>query len=242
MFYDEQPTSIRISIRQRIRWSKGHLQAFVQTGPKLIWKVLVGNLVLQYKKGIPEDERGDVNYKEMSKMRILLEEIRVRWAAFDTFAQLLPQVIIKLFMWIIVSLILYAFYNAKNGYTDLYVFAGGNTLAKILRKLTGATKVSMKPGLLATISGLGLCVLWRIIMRISTDLKNVFYGIYLFFIERKRIKKIPLFKKICYCFTWTTFDILYRYSMYMALFMKVEWKVIPHTSNITIDDIKKDVQ
>lgn len=34
-FYDEQPISLRIALRQRIRWSKGHLQAFRESGIKL---------------------------------------------------------------------------------------------------------------------------------------------------------------------------------------------------------------
>lgn len=37
VFYDEQPVSLRIALRQRIRWAKGHLQAFVETGWPL-WK------------------------------------------------------------------------------------------------------------------------------------------------------------------------------------------------------------
>lgn len=31
-FYDEQPVSMKIAMRQRIRWAKGHLQAFTETG------------------------------------------------------------------------------------------------------------------------------------------------------------------------------------------------------------------
>ncbi len=34
-FYDEQPTSLRVAMRQRLRWAKGHLQAFHETGPAL---------------------------------------------------------------------------------------------------------------------------------------------------------------------------------------------------------------
>lgn len=34
-FYDEQPTSLKIALRQRLRWSKGHLLAFAETGPYL---------------------------------------------------------------------------------------------------------------------------------------------------------------------------------------------------------------
>ena len=35
-FYDEQPTSMRVVWRQRIRWAKGHLQAFGQSGADLL--------------------------------------------------------------------------------------------------------------------------------------------------------------------------------------------------------------
>ena len=35
-FYDEQPRNLRISARQRIRWAKGHLQSFRESGMKLL--------------------------------------------------------------------------------------------------------------------------------------------------------------------------------------------------------------
>ncbi len=35
VFYDEQPTDIKIALRQRVRWAKGHLQAFFESGGKL---------------------------------------------------------------------------------------------------------------------------------------------------------------------------------------------------------------
>lgn len=34
VFYDEQPTDLKVALRQRLRWSKGHLQAFGESG----WK------------------------------------------------------------------------------------------------------------------------------------------------------------------------------------------------------------
>ncbi len=34
-FYDEQPTSMRVALRQRIRWAKGHLQIYKKSGWKL---------------------------------------------------------------------------------------------------------------------------------------------------------------------------------------------------------------
>lgn len=34
-FFDEQPVDLKIAMRQRVRWSKGHLQAFGESGGKL---------------------------------------------------------------------------------------------------------------------------------------------------------------------------------------------------------------
>ncbi|MBQ4040013.1 MAG: glycosyltransferase family 2 protein [Oscillospiraceae bacterium] len=38
-FYDEQPTSLKIAARQRIRWAKGHLQALFESGGKLFLNI-----------------------------------------------------------------------------------------------------------------------------------------------------------------------------------------------------------
>lgn len=39
VFYDEQPVDIKIALRQRIRWAKGHLQAFAESGGKLFLNI-----------------------------------------------------------------------------------------------------------------------------------------------------------------------------------------------------------
>ena len=62
---------------------------------------------------------------------------------------------------------------------------------------------------------------------------------YVFIVERKRIIKIHPLKKLLYCITWPTFDIIGRWAMYVALFKKVTWKPIPHTSKVTINDIEE---
>ncbi|MBQ8831573.1 MAG: glycosyltransferase [Oscillospiraceae bacterium] len=38
-FYDEQPTDLKTAMRQRIRWSKGHLQALFESGGKLFLNI-----------------------------------------------------------------------------------------------------------------------------------------------------------------------------------------------------------
>ena len=83
-----------------------------------------------------------------------------------------------------------------------------------------------------------LCVFYRIIYRLSINISNMLIGIYVLFIERKRIKKISLKNKILFILTWPTFDIIGRYTTYIALFKKVTWKPIPHNSKVTIDNVK----
>ncbi len=180
VFYDEQPTSLRIALRQRTRWSKGHLMAFRDTG----------------------------------------------W-------QLFPAVIVKLFLWLLVTVLFYSCYRYTNGIDSMRVFnPNGNIIAKACYALFGDVYANASPGAAAFIYSTALALLWRIMGKLSWHLKNMLAAVYVFIAERKRIKKI------LYCITWPTFDIIYRYSMYAALFMKVTWKPIPHTSKVTIEDIE----
>lgn len=41
-FYDEQPTKVAISMRQRIRWAKGHLQTFAESWSLLLRGIITG--------------------------------------------------------------------------------------------------------------------------------------------------------------------------------------------------------
>ena len=82
-----------------------------------------------------------------------------------------------------------------------------------------------------------LAILARILYRIGSYFTNMWLALYLFIIEDARIKKFSWWKKILYMFTWPTFDIIGRYTTYIALFKKVEWKPIPHESKVTIDDL-----
>ena len=41
-FYDEQPVSVKIAVRQRVRWAKGHIQAFFESGWGLFKNIFRG--------------------------------------------------------------------------------------------------------------------------------------------------------------------------------------------------------
>jgi len=233
MFYDEQPTSLRVALRQRLRWSKGHLMAFVESGPGLFLNIFFGKLFV--KKQFKQDEKHKIKSLKDLFLRII-ESIRHRFASYDTFIQLMPTVVINLALWLIFGLIIYSCYCYSNGFSNINLFRGGTVLAQILRSIFNI-KLSVPAGIEAFILS-GIIIIWlRIFYRIGKYIENIWVAIYVFIVEHNRIKKIPFRKKVLYSFTWPIFDIIGRYTTYFALFMKVTWKPIPHDSKITIDDI-----
>lgn len=66
-----------------------------------------------------------------------------------------------------------------------------------------------------------------------------FAALYVFIVEHKRIPKMPWYKKLWFCITFPIFDIFGKLSIFFALFMKIEWKPIPHTRSIKIEEIAK---
>ncbi|MFG6325563.1 MAG: glycosyltransferase family 2 protein [Lachnospiraceae bacterium] len=230
VFYDEQPTSIRIALRQRIRWAKGHLLAFVESGWPLFKNIFVGNC---FKEKRPKGEK-----RKITKEAVL-EGIRHRFASFDTLAQLIPRSLIKMILWLIVSVFIYACHKYANG-VEAYMFnPKGNWLVRGLNYVFGDVYITASPGIKAFIYSMSLAVLWNALGKIAYDIKQMLIAVYVFIVERKRIIKIHPLKKALYCITWPTFDIIGRWAMYIALFKKVTWKPIPHTSKVTINDIEK---
>ena len=236
MFYDEQPTSLKVALRQRTRWSKGHLQAFVESGPYLFINIFLGKWYVRTKWG-----ENSVNKKKTSKtfkefILNIMENIRHRFASYDTLMQLTPFSVFNLVRWIIVIWFMKSCYMYNTG-IDMNFFEGGTYLAKCLRKLF-EIEIVKNAGMNAFLLGLLLNLWTRILFRIGDYFERMWIAVYLFIVEHKNIKPMPLYKKTLYTLTWPTFDIIGRWTTYVALFMKVEWKPIPHESKITIDDIK----
>lgn len=228
VFYDEQPTSIRIALRQRIRWSKGHLLAFKETGWDLVKNIIVGNCY-----------RTPSQKREFTKAGII-EGVRHRIASFDTLAQLFPAVLVRTFLWVVVTLFIYACYSYTIGLNHMQLLnPTGNLVAQALYAIFGEVYIDVSPGAAAFFASVGITILWRVLSRISQHIEKMFVAVYVFIVEHKRIIKIPLYKKIWFCITWPAFDIIHRYTTYIALFTKVTWKPIPHTSKITIQDIEQ---
>lgn len=225
IFYDEQPVDLKIAFRQRIRWAKGHLLAFAESGPGLFKNIFIDKTT----KPIANEKWYHTAFRS----------IRHRFMSFDTFCQLCPKHIINIAKWIVCKLVLYPFVCYKLGMDTIGLFYNSTILGKALTAIFGDIIIQLPPGLHTYFMCLGVVVWFNLWRRICSYIQNIFGAVYIFFIERKRIIKISLFKKILYCLTWPTFAIIGRYAQYLALFMKVTWKPIPHNSKINIDDISQ---
>ncbi len=228
MFYDEQPTSLKVALRQRIRWSKGHLLAFKETGWALFKNIFVGNC---YK---------DKSKKEKITTARIIEGIRCRFASFDTLSQLIPRDLIRLFLWLGVVVILQSCYCYSHGISNELLET--STSAILLPIHSFFKGLTVAPGYNAMLYMLLVSFAVSIISRICFHIANMAYAVYVFIVEHKKIIKMPLRKKVLYTLTWFMFDAIGRWTLYAALFMKVEWKPIPHTSKLTIQDIDRDIK
>lgn len=72
VFYDEQPYKLKVALRQRLRWSKGHLQSSVENCPKLL-----ANMFKKDKKFFMQYDFFWVNFPDSieSGFRTLLKRI-----------------------------------------------------------------------------------------------------------------------------------------------------------------------
>lgn len=229
-FFDEQPVNLKVALRQRLRWSKGHLQAFAESGPYLFINIFMG------KRYIRTNWNGNTIKKR--KRDSFVESIRHRFASFDTLVQLTPISFINLCRWFLIMVFIYACYVYANGVETIHLFAGSTWLSKLLRSINDIT-FSLSPGVGAFFMSMVLTIWFRLLYRIGSYFVNMWLAVYLFIIEDVRIIKISFWKKLLYVFTWPTFDIIGRYTTYIALFKKVEWKPIPHESKVTIDELSR---
>ena len=125
-FYDEQTPNWKVAYNQKLRWSKGLLINFKESGWKLFRNIFLGKKYAKVKWNFEEKE-------ERSILKKIFKGIKDRFIMFDTFMHLLPTNVINLFRWILVVLILRSCYCYSMGINDVNLFAGGTYLAEVLR-------------------------------------------------------------------------------------------------------------
>lgn len=223
IFYDEQPTDIKIAMRQRIRWAKGHLQALGETGPTLLSHIFVTN-------GMANKNYITGNLTETNILKKFFNNIKLRFMSFDMLTVVFPRSLLNLLKKIIVFFLR----------TVLIIFAGlhitKNYAPSFLNNLLNFLGVS---SLDATgISAIGWLTLFFIGWTVSSYLSGIITAVYIFIIEHKRIKRIKLYKKIWFSLTFPIFDLIGKISMIIAIFKKVEWKAIPHNVAVSISELE----
>ena len=212
-FYDEQPVDMKIAWRQRVRWSKGHLQALVETGPKLLKHIFVTG------------GAANRDCKDAPWWKKLFNNIRLRFMSLDMLSVVYPRSLITLFKRIVIYYLKFAL-----------ILMGVHMTFTIFRleifgwQYCDGFKLS---------NGIAALTISAFCASIVTYAKNIISAAYIYIIERKHIEHIPFFKKVWYCMTFPIFDIIGKFSLLVALFKKVEWKAIPHTSSVKIEDIRK---
>lgn len=222
-FYDEQPTDLKIAMRQRIRWAKGHLQAVAETGPTLLSHIFVtkGAANRHLKKG------------ESSKVKRLFNNIRLRFMSFDMLTVVFPfslsKVIHRLInyileMWLIILSV------------DYFSTISPPTFLAVTFRWFGINPTTDRLSV-----ALLLFTAFTMAKSITTILTSIITAAYVFIIERKRIMKIKWYKKVWFCLTFPMFDIIGKISSCIALFKKVEWKPIPHTDSSTIEQVDQKI-
>lgn len=220
-FYDEQPVDIKIAMRQRIRWAKGHLQALAETGPKLLWHIF-------YTGGAANREEKDKNEPLYKR---LINNIRLRFMSFDMLTVVFPRSLGSVIKrWLI--------------YILRVSLVCGGAITITLNYAPDFLKKTMKLfGIEALAQGEISTIIWLLFFTVSWIVSGYINGIitafYIYLIERKRIKPIKWYKKIWFCLTFPIFDQIGKIAMLIALFTKVEWKPIPHNASISIKEIEK---
>ena len=174
-FYDEQPTSLKIVWRQRIRWAKGHLQAFLESGGKLFSGV--------FKK----------------------KTARERFMCYDMFTINFPG-----------ALFLIPIKLIKIALMICLFFLHGQPGAELFPLILGIFK-----------------------MILFDHIATIPMAFLIFFLERRRIKRLKWYKILFYSLMFPMFSIICDLATCVSFFQKVTWKPIPHKAAIRIDEIEK---
>ncbi len=218
-FYDEQPVSMKIALRQRLRWAKGHLQALAETGPLLFRHIFITGKAA---------EQG----KTASLPKRILNSIRLRFMSFDMLTVVFPKALMEIVKDIAVFLLRLSLVLATGRVFGIEIAPG------IIKTISG--KIGFSPNIESGGSAVAALIFLTLAWQMYKYAKNIIIAVYIFIVERKRILPMKWYKKLWYCFTFPIFDIIGRLSVLAALFVRVEWKPIPHRASVSISEIEEN--
>lgn len=218
IFYDEQPNNIKIAMRQRIRWAKGNLQSFGESAGSLFLNIF--------------HNKNKQDIKEQGSFKRLLKGLHQRFMSFDMLTVTFPYPLISVIKKTVVTAlgaVLILNGESVPGLKDI------SALFLKLAQASGSNLTGFSAWLIVffAIMLIHLFVTWFCSMCLA---------ILIFITERKRIYSIKWYRKIWYCITFPFFDIIGEIAVCIALISKVEWKPIPHKSQIKIEELSNKIQ
>ncbi len=216
-FYDEQPEALTIALRQRLRWAKGNLIVTCQTGPRLLWHILSPRKSARPDKTLPWWKR-------------LGQNVYLRLLSADMLTIVFPRSLTGLLRRIAVYLLRIAMVFST-GYAFVTMDLAGKTVRAAARLLGW----SMAPG--SPWQAVAMLTVLGVLAAVTVCLERMLCAAYILFMERRHIPPMPWYKWLWYCVTFPMFDTIGKLSCLVALFIKVEWKPIPHNAAIAIEEI-----
>lgn len=166
-FYDEQPEELRVALRQRLRWAKGHLQSFTESGGKLLRGVFTRRAAVCY----------------------------------DMLWTVVPKGLFLFFLRVV---------RLALG------MLGGMSAARLLLDY-----------------GKSFATSW---------VGSVLLAAYVLVMERARLQRLSVGRAALDCLLFPVFDLIGLFSSVAALFVKVEWKPIPHRINRSMEEMEDSVE
>ncbi|MBQ3816937.1 MAG: hypothetical protein II802_01545, partial [Clostridia bacterium] len=160
----------------------------------------------------------------------ILYNIKFRFMNFDMLTVVFPKALLSLFKKISVFLLRVALIFSAGS-----VF-GTNLCPDLFRYIFNFFGLT-KEKAVNSFSAVVLLLLFTFSWTVYNYLNGILMAVYVYIIERRRIPYIKWYKKVWFCITFPIFDLIGKLALVIAIFKRVEWKPIPHCSDVKINEI-----
>ena len=169
--------------------------------------------------------------KKESTFKRFINNIRLRLMSFDMLTVVFPRALCVVFRRFVVFALRLALILGFSHYF------GTEIAPSIIKIPLEILDISVRAS--DVLSAVLILTVFTFASVVTTYIGGVFMGLYVFIIERHRIKKIRWYRKLWFAITFPLFDLIGKVSMVIAMFIKVEWKPIPHNVSKGIEELVK---
>jgi len=220
-YFDEQPLTLKILIRQRMRWTKGRFQCFFKLFPRLVLGIIAPyDFTRKRRMAKVQAEQDLINKqraidatetkptlkpaKPYNFFTKALSEVQKRASCYDSLINLFPSFI----------------FNITYGF--LY------PLGTLIHKAIAPDGTDIKPMLIIVLSYYFVRYINWLISYIITIVR-----------EHRHMRINPILL-ILYLPFWPLLSIVLEYTNMMSIFIPIKWKTIPHVVTNEIEDMYEE--